>query len=482
MTHTDVELFEVTEVDSGLYLLGLVIGGLVGLTGVFKLFQLALYHLILYLLEEQCWLCQLVSGLQNVCVAELIPLERVDVEHAAQPLTAERQERFERDGEVGHQLQGDVQDGLHAFGVSLPYFPRFALRDVTVADTDFMVPFAVQEAVNNINKYARFGYTYPGEEYFNSYIYWFSKRYNASFTKEDCIFSTGVVSSIDSILKRVCETNDKVMMFTPIYNVFFNCIKNNGLILEDCPFIYKDYRYEIDWDSFEKKIKDVKAFILCNPHNPIGVIFKKDDIKKISDLCLKNQVYLLSDEIHADIDYNENHYHSSLEDVDNKYLITLLSPGKTFNLAGLHSSIIVIKDKELKEKIERGVYQDDIGEPSIFSINPVIAAYKYGEDYVFQLNEYLKGNRELVKEFVSLEDNKLHLIFNEATYLLWIDISDYHIDVEEFTHTLLEKYKVAVAPGNIYGDSRFIRINIATSRKILKTALERMMTYLKELN
>ena len=351
---------------------------------------------------------------------------------------------------------------------------------LTVADTDYQVMDEIMEEVNRINLLGRFGYTSPDERYFNSYVHWFGSRYQAKFEVEDCLFSTGVVASIDSILKHLGKPHDKVMMFTPIYNVFYNCVRNNDCDLLECPLTYHNYQYFIDWELFDKQIKNAKFFILCNPHNPVGMMFDRTDLEKISKACLENNVYLISDEIHADIDYNQNRYVSMLNDFNNDKLIVCLSPGKTFNLAGMHSSIVVVKNEILRDFIQAGLWKDDIGEPSYFGVDPVSIAYLEGETYVTEMNKYLKANRELFIEFLKGYP-KLHLVKNTHTYLLWIDISEYGLDSDKFVQKLREKTGLLVASGKVYGDPRFIRINIATSKQIIEESLQRLEKFIKNL-
>lgn len=352
---------------------------------------------------------------------------------------------------------------------------------LSIADMDFPVMDEIKNAILKRSEQDSYGYSKVSEEYFKTYKNWFSNRYNAHFEIDECIFSLSIVASLDSIIKRITNEGDGVLLLTPIYNVFFNVIKNNNRTLIDCPLAYEDHRYSVDWDLLEEKIKVSKAIIFCNPHNPVGSIFNKEEINRIIDLCKKNDIYLLSDEIHCDIDYNQERYTSALSCDSYDKLITLLSPGKTFNVAGLHSSIIVIKDKDLREKIEKGIYEDDVGEPNYFSIDPVIAAYTHGEEYVFELNDYLSENREIVKEYISKKMSHLYLIDNKATYLLWVDISYYQKSSEVFANELRKEVGLIVCPGKIYGDDRFIRINIATSKDMLIDALERLHNYILKL-
>lgn len=352
---------------------------------------------------------------------------------------------------------------------------------LSIADMDFPVMPEIKEAIRKRSEVDSYGYSMASDRYFEAYKNWFGTRYNSHFEKEDCIFSSGIVASLDSVIKRITKEDEGVLLMTPVYNVFFNIIKNNHRRLVDCPFIYKDYKYEIDWNLLEEKLKESKALIFCNPHNPIGKRYSKEEIEKIVSLCRKYDVFLLSDEIHCDIDYNSDRYVSILSASDYDKLITFLSPGKTFNVAGLQSSIMVIKNHELRELIQKGVYEDDIGEPNYFAIDPVIAAYENGESYVCELNNSLSDNRKLFSYY--LKDNlpHLHLINNEATYLLWIDISYYSKPSDIFVKELKECTGLIVCGGDIYGDSRFIRVNIATSKEVINDALKRLHKYISKL-
>lgn len=349
---------------------------------------------------------------------------------------------------------------------------------LSVADMDFSVMPEIREAIEKRSREDAYGYVEVSDAYFDSYVNWFTKRYNAVFTGQDCIFSTGVVSSLDSLLKRILKPAEKILMLTPIYNTFFNVVKNCKLDLVCCPFIYENHFYRIDWEEFQRIIESggIKAFLLCNPHNPIGKQFSREEIQRFIDLCHENDVYFLSDEIHCDLDYNEKRYNSVLSFNTYPKTIVLLSPGKSFNLAGLHSSIVVVKDKELREVVQKGFWEDDVGEPNYFAIDPVIAAYTNGEEYIYELNNYLKANREYVESRLKKWKN-IYLIPSEATYLLWIDIS-YYGDSDMFTKELKEMTGLVLLSGERYGDNHFVRMNIATNKKTLKEAMDRLDLFL----
>ena len=359
--------------------------------------------------------------------------------------------------------------------------PRGAIS-LSIADTDFLVANEIQQSIISRANRPTYGYTFVPNSYYDAYINWWSRRYGLELKREWFMFSTSIVASIDSIIKRVSNEGDKISLFSPNYNVFYNCIQNNKREVLEVPLLYKNYEYSIEWTRLENAIKQSKIFILCNPHNPIGFQHTKEQLRKIIDLCEKYGVYLLADEIHADLDYNGKRYIPALKARHYSKLIMLVSPGKTFNLAGLHSSVAIIEDPELRELIQKGLYEDDVGEPSYFSIEPVITAYNKCEQYVVEENEYLKENKRILIEFMHKNDINIKVIGGNATYLLWLDVSAYSNDSEAFAKGLFEKYRVLVIDGKHYHEhySTFIRVNIATQRSNVLRFLEAIKSYVKK--
>lgn len=355
---------------------------------------------------------------------------------------------------------------------------------LNIADADFMVMPEIEKAIKNRAAQSCYGYTYVPEKYYEAYIRWWRVRHNTKLEKEWFIFSKSVVASIDSIFKHVGKPKDKVVMFTPIYNVFFNCITNNQLVLQECEFIFENDDIKIDWDKLEKSIKGAKFFLLCNPLNPVGRKFCVEELNKIINLCKENNVYIISDEIHADLDYNKERYLSILSPSIIKYekTIMLISPSKVFNVAGLHSSVAVIPETKLKEEIQNGFYSDDIGEPNYFAVDPIVTAFNEGDEYVTQLNAYLNENMAFLKEFLLKNLPNIKIIGSNYTYLVWLDISCYESDSALFVKHLTEHTGLVLAPGIIYGKSGdgFVRLNIATPRKNLEDACIRLMKYITE--
>ena len=359
--------------------------------------------------------------------------------------------------------------------------PRGAIS-LSIADTDFLVASEIQQSIISRANRPTYGYTFVPNSYYDAYINWWSRRYGLELKREWFMFSTSIVASIDSIIKRVSKEGDKISLFSPNYNVFYNCIQNNKREVLEVPLLYKNYEYSIEWTRLENAIKQSKIFILCNPHNPIGFQHTKEQLKKIIDLCEKYGVYLLADEIHADLDYNGNRYVPALKARHYSKLIMLVSPGKSFNLAGLHSSVVIIENPELRELIQKGLYEDDVGEPSYFSIEPVITAYNKCEQYVVEENEYLKENKRILIEFMHKNGINIKVIGGNATYLLWLDVSAYSNDSEAFANGLFEKHRVLVIDGKHYHEhySTFIRVNIATQRSNVLRFLEAIKSYVKK--
>ncbi len=351
----------------------------------------------------------------------------------------------------------------------------------SIADMDFDVAPEIKNKIIELANQGPMGYTYVPKEYFKAYKRWWKSRYQVDIDTSWCLFSISIVASIDTIVSRLTEVNDKISLLSPNYNVFYKCILNNKRQVEEIPFEYKDYSYDIDWDLFEEKLSQSKMFIFCNPHNPIGKAFNTQEINRIIELCKKYDVYLVSDEIHADIDYNGKKYVSALSNYSYDKMIVLLSPGKTFNLAGLHSSIVIVKDKELRSLIEKGLIEDDVGEATFFSAHPVTEAYTKCDEYVYELNEYLKANKEYLVSYIKNNNLDLKIVGGDYTYLLWIDISRYSNNSDEFVESLFKQEKVKLLPGSQYHEhySTFVRVNIATSLeniKILCESLKRFLT------
>ena len=351
-----------------------------------------------------------------------------------------------------------------------------------VADMDFHVLRQIKDTIKQRLDIDAYGYCECPAEYSESYRLWFRTKYHLDLDTKWMVFSSGVVASIDSILKHLVPKGSGVIVQTPVYHVFYHCIENNEMKVVENKLIY-DKNYKIDFQQFELLIKDEnnRAMILCNPHNPVGRVWTREELKKIADLCEKHNVLLISDEIHCDITEPGVKYTSIYEVTKNA--IMLVSPSKTFNIAGLHASVAICANDELREKMKKGFGQDDIGEPNYIAPYATIAAYVNGLFWVEEMCKYVFDNKKYIQKFLNKELPDIHLIDNQATYLLWIDISKYSHNSVAFTKDLREKTGLFVSPGSQFGSGGegFIRINVATSLANVKDACERLKYYIKNL-
>ena len=351
-----------------------------------------------------------------------------------------------------------------------------------VADMDFVTMPEIQEAIINAAKDGSYGYSYCTDEFFKAYQSWWKCRHDIDIDYRNMVFATGVVSALDSLVRTLTKENDNVMILSPVYNNFFTVVVSNQRNLIVSNLIYENDDFFIDYEDVEEKIKNnnVKLFIFCNPHNPIGKIWKKEEIQKLYNILHKYGVQMISDEIHCDIVDPGCKYVPALSIADD--IITCIAPSKVFNLAGLHSAVTVVNNPEIRERVQKAFYHDDIGEPNYFCVPATITAYTKGADYVDQLNEYLLVNKQYVKDFLKENLPQVKLVSGQATYLLWLDISYYGLPSDEFAKKLREETGLYINDGLHYGPNgdKFIRVNIATSLENVKDGMNRLKTFLSK--
>ena len=350
-----------------------------------------------------------------------------------------------------------------------------------VADMDFNCFPGIKEALKKVVNSNVYGYTNIPNSYFEAYSHWWKSRHDVEFKPEWMLFSNGVVSSLDSLIRTLSEPGDNILILTPVYNCFFSVIRNNNRNLIESKLVIKNDKFVIDFKDFEYHLSQFRPsiFILCNPHNPVGRVWTQEELKKISKLCRKYNVQIISDEIHCDIT-SPNIKYNPMFNVDQS-IITCISPSKAFNTAGLQSSVVVVKDKKQHDLIQKAFYEDDIGEPNIFAIDPVIAAFTEGTDWIDELNQYLEINKQEVASFLEKEIPSIKMLYAEGTYLLWLDVSSYTNNVEEFSKELREQTGLIISSGHIYGDNTHIRLNVGTSIKNVKDGLKRLKKYISKL-
>lgn len=346
-----------------------------------------------------------------------------------------------------------------------------------VADMDFKTAEPVIKALEKRVEHGIFGYTNIPDSYYEAEILWWNIKHNFEIKKEWIEPATGVIPSLSAVIQAFTEPKDSVLIQSPVYNYFNTSIMNNKCNIVLNELRYNDTKYEIDFEDFEKKTSDekVKIFILCNPHNPIGIIWSKDELKKMGEICLKHNVLVLADEIHRDLVYEGKNYipFSSLGKDFLMNSITCTAPSKTFNLAGLKISNIIIANEEYRKKVSHSLNIHE-AKPNIFGIEALIAAYNYGENWLNQLLVYLEENINYLTDFINKKIPGLKVIKPEATYLVWIDCKNLGISSKEFSYKLLKEGKLRINFGSTYGEGGegFIRINIACPRKLLLQGLE----------
>lgn len=349
-----------------------------------------------------------------------------------------------------------------------------------VADMDFKAAQPILDAVKSKLDIGVFGYTLNSEAYFQAISYWWEKRHNFKIEKDWISFCTGVVPALTYLIRTFTEPGDKVLIQSPVYNSFYRVITNNDCEVVVDDLIYNGEKYEIDFEDFERKASDlkVKLFILCSPHNPAGRVWTKDELVRIGDICIKHGVIIIADEIHCDLVF-DGYKHIPFASISEEFKmnsITCTSPSKTFNLAGLQVSNMIIPNRELKNKVSRTLGINEIGEVNVIGEQALIAAYTQGEEWLEQLMEYLKENLKYLTDFIENNLPKLKIIPPEATYLVWIDCRELGIKSKELADRLLQEGKLWINPGSIYGENGegFIRINIACPRELLVDGLNRL--------
>jgi cystathionine beta-lyase len=354
-----------------------------------------------------------------------------------------------------------------------------------VADMDFEAPEEVSNALIERAAHKIYGYCDIPSEWNEAIVNWRLKRYNHKIDKDDLLYCTSVIASISSTVRKITSPGENIVIQTPVYNIFYNCILNNGRNVLESPLVYEDGVYSIDFKDLEEKLsnKQTSMMILCNPHNPIGRAWSKEELAKIGELCHKYNVVLLADEIRCDLVDPSLVYipFSSVNEVCKNISITCSSPTKTFNLAGLHTSYIYISNPYLKHKVWRAINTDEVAEANIFAVTGATAAFTYGGAWLDELREYIYQNK---LDFINMVEKELpvHIIRSNATYLLWVDCSKICSDTVELVDFIKAETGLRVTAGKVYGEcgKAFIRVNIATQNLRVKEGAKRFIEGIKK--
>ena len=363
--------------------------------------------------------------------------------------------------------------------VKIGYADKFDDETISlfVADMDFESSKSVLEALKKTVDQQIFGYTTHmfSVDYFDALISWFKKTQNWEIYKQDVVYCPGTVHALNIAIKAYTQPNQKVIIQQPVYAPFNSTVVNNGRVVLNNELINNDGFYTIDFDDLEQKVRDpeAKMMFLCSPHNPVGRIWTKDELSRIASICKQNNVVLVSDEIHSDLIRSDKTFYSvaNVSDLENVVVCTAIN--KTFNLAGLHCSNIVIKNKDLRKN-----FQTELGvkSPSPFEINALIAAYNHGEEWLTQLKTYLDETFDLIDVFLKENMPKVKFWKPEGTYLAWLDFSDYDLSPEEIHKRIYTNANVVLQDGKAFGQksSYFQRMCIPSPRSIILEALERI--------
>lgn len=360
------------------------------------------------------------------------------------------------------------------------YFGTNDVIPLWIADMDFKAPPEVVKALEERASHGIYGYTKEESEHKEPFIKWAKKRYGYDVEEKWIINTPGVVPVICAAIQSLTEKGDGVLIQPPVYPPFFSSVKNNDRKLVINELKYEDGKYEIDFEDFEKKIKEenVKLFLLCNPQNPVGRVWSKEDLERLLEICKENDVFVVSDEIHGDIIYKGNKFTSALTLSKDYYdrLIVATAPSKTFNIAGLYYSNIIIPDDKLREKISLVFTQLNVSAENVFSIEAGRAVYEYGEEWVESLIEYLDGNADFVVDFIKEKLPKIKAYKPESTYLMWIDFSELFDSQEKLIDFLVQDARLGLNDGTTFSEDYvgFMRLNIASPRSIIKEGLLRL--------
>lgn len=362
--------------------------------------------------------------------------------------------------------------------------PEADIIPLWVADMDFETFPAITEALHRRVAHGIFGYTRVPEAYYEAVCRWFKKRHGWHINREDIIYTSGVVPAVSAVIKALTLPGDQVIVQGPVYNCFFSSIRNNGCEMVSNSLIYnkEELRYEIDFDDLERKLKHERArlMLLCNPHNPGGRVWTRDELTRVAELCRKYGVRVVSDEIHCELTLYDNEYvpFGSLPDELSRDSITCCSPSKAFNTAGLQIANIVCRDAEVRNRINRAININEVCDVNPFGVIALQAAYSdEGYEWLTQLRKYISANYDLLLERFARELPKCKVMRMEGTYLAWIDCSELHIPSDEIEKMLMHENKVWVNAGSMYGaeGAAFIRINMACTSELLNEGITRIV-------
>lgn len=354
-----------------------------------------------------------------------------------------------------------------------------------VADMDFRTAPAIIDALQKRVAHGIFGYTRVPDAYYDAVTSWFSRRHGWDIDREWIIYTSGVVPAVSAVIKALTVPGDKVIVQTPVYNCFFSSIRNNGCEIVSNPLRRTADTYKMDFDALERCAADprTKVMLLCNPHNPAGRVWTPDELTRLGNICLRNGVTVVADEIHCELVYQGFKYtpFASLSDAFLHRSVTCVSPSKAFNIAGLQIANIVAFDNDLRSRIDKAININEVCDVNPFGVAATIAAYNEGEEWLNQLVDYLHGNYEAMAEFCRRELPEFPITRLEGTYLVWMDCSSLGMPSDALEHALLDDARLWLNAGTMYGveGEGYMRWNIACPRSVMLDGLNRFLNFVR---
>ncbi len=355
-----------------------------------------------------------------------------------------------------------------------------------VADMDFRTAPAITEALKQRVEHGIFGYTRVPDEYYEAVTAWFKRRHGWDIRREWMIYTSGVVPAISAIIKALTGPGDKVLVQTPVYNCFFSSIRNNGCEVASSPLVYEDRTYRMDLEDLERKASDekTKVMLLCNPHNPAGRVWTREELTAVGEICIRHGVTVVSDEIHCELVYS-GHRHIPFASISEDFLrhsVTCVSPSKAFNIAGLQIANIIAPDETMRRRIDKAININEVCDVNPFGVIATMAAYNEGEEWLGQLLDYLWQNYLFLVEFCRTQLPDFPVARLEGTYLAWMDCRALGIGSEKLEQLLVGEAKLWLNAGTMYGaeGEGFMRWNLACPRSVLEQALVRFKAFVEK--
>lgn len=364
------------------------------------------------------------------------------------------------------------------FDARTQIFGRADVIPMWVADMDFAAPPAVVEAIRKRAEHPILGYSYRSDNYWQSIIGWVDRHSGWKIQREWLDFTPGVVSGIVYALRAFTEPGDRIVIQPPVYHPFARQIRLNDRVVVNNPLRETNGHYEIDFEDLDRKLAGAKVLLMSSPHNPTGRVFTREELTRIGQLCVKHDVLILSDEIHGDIVYAPQKFiHiASIDDSIAARTLTFIAPSKTFNIAGLSTSVSIVPNPVLNQRLQEEYAKMHADQGNIFGAVALEAAYTHGDEWLEQLLQYLKGNVDYVCNFLQERIPSIHCVPPQGTYLMWLDFREWGMTHEEIYQFLIDKAGWSVNEGSMFGEEGrgWMRVNIATQRSVLKQAMEQL--------